>query len=198
MPRQLVLATSNKGKLAELQPLLADAGYALVTQGELGVEDAVEDGLSFIENAILKARHACAATGLPALADDSGLVVDALDGEPGLYSARYAGVHGDSAANIARLLERMQGLEGEQRRAHFHCVIVLMRHARDPQPLVVEGRWPGYVLEAPRGTGGFGYDPVFLVPEQQHTAAELDPALKNRIRHRGLALAALRARLHEL
>ncbi|KFN41985.1 RdgB/HAM1 family non-canonical purine NTP pyrophosphatase [Arenimonas metalli] len=198
MPRQLVLATSNKGKLAELQPLLADAGYALVTQGELGVEDAVEDGLSFIENAILKARHACAATGLPALADDSGLVVDALDGEPGLYSARYAGVHGDSAANIARLLERMQGLEGEQRRAHFHCVIVLMRHARDPQPLVVEGRWPGYVLEAPRGEGGFGYDPVFLVPEQQHTAAELDPALKNRISHRGLALAALRARLHEL
>mgnify|MGYP006189724405 FL=1 len=198
MPIQLVLATSNKGKLAELQPLLADAGYALVTQGELGVEDAVEDGLSFIENAILKARHACAATGLPALADDSGLVVDALDGEPGLYSARYAGVHGDSAANIARLLERMQGLEGEQRRAHFHCVIVLMRHARDPQPLVVEGRWPGYVLEAPRGEGGFGYDPVFLVPEQQHTAAELDPALKNRISHRGLALAALRARLHEL
>jgi XTP/dITP diphosphohydrolase len=198
MPRQLVLATSNKGKLAELQPLLADAGYALVTQGELGVEDAVEDGLSFIENAILKARHACAATGLPALADDSGLVVDALGGEPGLYSARYAGVHGDSAANIARLLERMRGLEGEQRRAHFHCVIVLMRHARDPQPLVVEGRWPGYVLEAPRGDGGFGYDPVFLVPEQQHTAAELDPALKNRISHRGLALAALRARLHEL
>jgi XTP/dITP diphosphohydrolase len=170
----------------------------LVTLGELGVEDAVEDGLSFIENAILKARHACAATGLPALADDSGLVVDALDGEPGLYSARYAGAHGDSAANIARLLERMQGLEGEQRRAHFHCVIVLMRHARDPQPLVVEGRWPGYVLEAPRGEGGFGYDPVFLVPEQQHTAAELDPALKNRISHRGLALAALRARLHEL
>jgi XTP/dITP diphosphohydrolase len=198
MPRQLVLATSNKGKLAELQPLLADAGYVLVTQGELGVEDAVEDGLSFIENAILKARHAWAATGLPALADDSGLVVDALDGEPGLYSARYAGAHGDSAANIARLLERMQGLEGEQRRAHFHCVIVLMRHARDPQPLVVEGRWPGYVLEAPRGEGGFGYDPVFLVPEQQHTAAELDPALKNRISHRGLALAALRARLHEL
>jgi XTP/dITP diphosphohydrolase len=198
MPRQLVLATSNKGKLAELQPLLADAGYALVTQGELGVEDAVEDGLSFIENAILKARHACAATGLPALADDSGLVVDALDGEPGLYSARYAGAHGDSAANIAKLLERMQGLEGERRRAHFHCVIVLMRHARDPQPLVVEGRWPGYVLEAPRGEGGFGYDPVFLVPEQQHTAAELDPALKNRISHRGQALAALRERLHEL
>ncbi|HEX4852574.1 RdgB/HAM1 family non-canonical purine NTP pyrophosphatase [Arenimonas sp.] len=198
MPRHLVLATSNKGKLAELQPLLADAGYALVTQGELGVEDAVEDGLTFIENAMLKARHACAATGLPALADDSGLVVEALDGEPGLYSARYAGAHGDSAANIARLLGRMQGLEGEQRRAHFHCVIVLMRHARDPQPLVVEGRWPGYVLDAPRGEGGFGYDPVFLVPDQQLTAAELDPALKNRISHRGLALAALRARLHEL
>ncbi|HEU0154245.1 MAG TPA: RdgB/HAM1 family non-canonical purine NTP pyrophosphatase [Arenimonas sp.] len=198
MSKKLVLATSNPGKLAELQPLLADVGYALVTQGELGVADAVEDGLSFVENAILKARHACAATGLPALADDSGLVVDALDGEPGLYSARYAGTHGDSAANIARLLERMQGLEGEQRRAHFHCVIVLMRHARDPQPIVAEGRWPGLVLEAPRGRGGFGYDPVFLVPEQQHTAAELDPALKNRISHRGLALAALRARLHDL
>ncbi|GAB2497293.1 RdgB/HAM1 family non-canonical purine NTP pyrophosphatase [Arenimonas alkanexedens] len=197
MPRKLVLATSNQGKLAELQPLLAEAGYALVTQGELGVEDAVEDGLSFVENAIIKARHACAATGLPALADDSGLVVDALDGEPGLYSARYAGSHGDSAANIAKLLERMQGLEGEQRRAHFHCVLVLMQHARDPQPLVVEGRWPGYVLAARRGEGGFGYDPVFLDPDQQHTAAELDPALKNRISHRGRALAQLRERLRE-
>ena len=125
-------------------------------------------------------------------------MVDALGGEPGLYSARYAGAHGDSAANIARLLERMQGLEGEQRRAHFHCVIVLMRHARDPQPLVVEGRWPGYVLEAPRGEGGFGYDPVFFVPSHDLSAAELDPQLKNRISHRGQALARLRERLAEL
>jgi XTP/dITP diphosphohydrolase len=196
--RKLVLATSNRGKLDELRPLLADAGFDLLPQAELGVGDAVEDGHTFLENALLKARHASAATGLPALADDSGLVVDALGGEPGLYSARYAGVHGDSAANTARLLARMQGLSGEQRRAHFYCVLVLLRHARDPQPLVAEGVWPGSVLEAPRGEGGFGYDPVFFVPAHGVSAAELEPHLKHRISHRGRALARLRERLAEL
>jgi XTP/dITP diphosphohydrolase len=196
--RKLVLATSNRGKLDELRPLLADAGFDLLPQAELGVGDAVEDGHTFLENALLKARHASAATGLPALADDSGLVVDALGGEPGLYSARYAGAHGDSAANTARLLARMQDLSGEQRRAHFYCVLVLLRHARDPQPLVAEGVWPGSVLEAPRGEGGFGYDPVFFVPAHGVSAAELEPHLKNRISHRGRALARLRERLAEL
>ena len=196
--RQLVLATSNPGKLAELKPLLAKAGFALVTQGELGVADAIEDGRTFLENALIKARHASEATGLPALADDSGLVVDALGGAPGLYSARYAGVHGDSAANNAKLLSEMEGLVGARRRAHFYCVLVLLRHAGDPQPLVAEGVWPGLVLEAPQGEGGFGYDPVFFVPSRGVSAAELEPHLKNRISHRGLALARLRERLAEL
>ena len=195
---KLVLATSNAGKLAELQPLLAPAGFELVTQGALGVGDAIEDGLTFLENALIKARHASAATGLPALGDDSGLVVDALGGAPGLYSARYAGRHGDAAANNAKLLGNMEGLVGARRRAHFYCVLVLLRHADDPQPLVAEGVWPGLVLEAPRGEGGFGYDPVFFVPAQGVSAAELEPHLKNRISHRGLALARLRERLAEL
>ncbi|TNJ33797.1 RdgB/HAM1 family non-canonical purine NTP pyrophosphatase [Arenimonas terrae] len=196
--RRLVLATSNRGKLAELQPLLGDAGFELVTQGELGVQDAVEDGLTFVENALIKARHACRATGLPALGDDSGLVVDALDGAPGLYSARYAGEHGNAAANIAKLLQEMRGFGGERRRAHFYCVLVALRHADDPQPLIVEGAWHGQVLEAPRGDGGFGYDPVFLDPERGLSAAQIEPAVKNRISHRGIALARLRQRLTEL
>ena len=196
--RKLVLATSNAGKLAELQPLLAGVGFDLVTQAALGVGDAIEDGRTFLENALIKARHASEATGLPALADDSGLVVDALGGAPGLYSARYAGRHGDSAANNAKLLGVMEGLVGARRRAHFYCVLVLLRHADDPQPLVAEGRWPGRVLEVPQGEGGFGYDPVFFDPAQGLSAAELDPQLKNRISHRAQALARLRERLAEL
>ena len=190
--RRLVLATSNQGKLAELRPLLADAGYELVSQGELGVGDAVEDGRTFVENAILKARHASAATGLPALADDSGLVVDALGGAPGLLSARYAGVHGDSAANIAKLLAALHHVPGEARSAHFYCVLVLLRHADDPQPLIAEGSWHGRILGAPRGEGGFGYDPVFLDTARGLSAAELDAGTKNRVSHRGQALARLR------
>ncbi len=196
--RRLVLATSNRGKLAELQPLLGDAGFELVTQGELGVEDAVEDGLTFVENALIKARHASRATGLPALGDDSGLVVDALGGAPGLYSARYAGEHGNARANIDKLLHEMRALAGDQRRAHFHCVLVALRHADDPQPLIVEGTWHGQVLEAPRGDGGFGYDPVFLDVQRGLGAAEFDADTKNRISHRGIALARLRERLAEL
>lgn len=192
---KLVLATSNQGKLAELKPLLAEFGHALVTQGELGVPDAVEDGRTFLENALIKARHACQATGLPALADDSGLVVPALDGAPGIHSARYAGSHGDAAANIAKLLESMRGLPDSQRAAHFTCVLVLLRHADDPEPLVAEGRWFGQVLLSPRGAKGFGYDPVFLDPGRGMTAAELDAATKNRCSHRGQAIARLRERL---
>ena len=149
--KRLVLASGNAGKLAELRALLADAGVELVAQSQLGVDDIEETGLSFVENALLKARHAARSTGLPALADDSGLCVDALGGAPGLYSARYAGNHGDNAANNAKLLRELEGLEPRQRGAHFHAVIVLLRHAEDPQPLIAEGVWPGLVLDAPRG-----------------------------------------------
>jgi XTP/dITP diphosphohydrolase len=194
-PVKFVVASSNAGKLAEFRDLLGAAGYAFVTQGELGVEDAEETGLTFVENALLKARHAARATGLPALADDSGLCVDALGGAPGLYSARYAGVHGDAQANIAKLLAAMKDVPTAQRTAHFHAVIVLLRHVDDPQPVIAEGRWSGLILETPRGDGGFGYDPVFLDPENNLSAAEFEPAIKNRLSHRGRALAALRQKL---
>ena len=174
---KFVVASSNAGKLAEFRDLLGGAGYEFATQGELGVADAEETGLTFIENALLKARHAARATGLPALADDSGLCVDALGGAPGLYSARYAGAHGDSQANIAKLLDAMKDVPREQRTAHFIAVIVLLRHADDPQPIIAEGRWSGLILAAPRGGGGCGYDPVFLDPENNLSAAEFDPAI---------------------
>ena len=194
---RLVLATSNRGKLAEIQPLLADSGFTLVTQGELGVADAIENGRTFIENALIKARHACAATGLPALADDSGLIVDALGGAPGLISAHYAGVHGDASGNIRKLLDALAGVPAAQRTARFYSTIVLLRHADDPQPLFAEGIWEGSILDAPRGDGGFGYDPIFFDPALQKGAGELPPALKNQISHRGQALAQLQERLRE-
>lgn len=190
---KFVVASSNRGKLAEFRDLLD--GYEFVTQGELGVSDIEETGLTFVENALLKARHAARATGLPALADDSGLCVDALDGAPGLYSARYAGTHGNAQANIAKLLDAMRDVPRERRTAHFIAVIVLLRHADDPQPIIAEGRWSGLILDAPRGAGGFGYDPVFLDPENNLSAAEFEPAIKNRISHRGRALAVLRQKL---
>lgn len=192
---RLVLASGNSGKLIELRELLADAGIALHAQSEFGVEDAEETGLTFVENAILKARHAARATGLPALADDSGLCVDALGGAPGLYSARYAGVHGDAAGNIAKLLTALRDVPEAARGARFVCVLALLRHAEDPQPLIAEGVWEGRILDAPRGGGGFGYDPVFFDPLLGQGAAELDPAHKHRISHRGRALAQLRAAL---
>ena len=194
----LVLASGNAGKLAELRELLGDGGLRLRAQSELGVDDVEETGLTFVENALLKARHAARATGLPALADDSGLCVDALGGAPGLYSARYAGPGGDAGRNIERLLRELDGVADDARGASFHCCIVLLRHATDPKPLVVEGDWRGRILRAPRGAGGFGYDPVFLDPGSGLTAAELPAARKNAVSHRGRALAALRARLHEL
>ena len=195
--KTLVLATSNRGKLAEIQALLADFDMRLVSQGELGVVDAIEDGLSFVENALIKARHACAMTGLPALADDSGLVVDALSGAPGLISAHYAGVHGDSAGNIARVLREMAGVPAGQRTARFHSTIVVLRHVADPQPLIVEGSWEGVILDQPRGSSGFGYDPIFFDPVSEAGAAELPPGIKNQVSHRGQALALLRTRLRE-
>lgn len=194
---KLVLASSNAGKLAELRDLLGD-GFELHAQSELGVEDAEETGLSFIENAILKARHASRATGLPALGDDSGLCVDALHGAPGLYSARYAGTHGDSEANIDKLLRELDGVADADRSARFVCVLALVRDAGDPQPLIAEGVWEGRILRGRRGGNGFGYDPVFLDPENGVSAAELDPAIKNAISHRGRALAILRERVSAL
>jgi XTP/dITP diphosphohydrolase len=189
---RLVLASSNTGKLAELQPLLAGAGYELVTQGELGISDAIEDGHTFVENALIKARHACRGSGLPALADDSGIVVDALDGAPGLRSARYAGAHGDAASNNRKLLAELQGVPEDKRTARFVAVIVLLRHAEDPLPLVAQGVWEGRVLTAPRGENGFGYDPLFFDPLLGRGAAELEAGLKNQVSHRGKALQALK------
>jgi len=188
---KLVLASSNAGKLVELRELLGD-GFDLHVQSEFGVADADETGLSFIENAILKARHAARATGLPALGDDSGLCVDALHGAPGLYSARYAGTHGNSEANIDKLLSELNGTDDAQRSARFVCVLALVRDADDPQPLIAEGVWPGRILRERRGSGGFGYDPVFFSPTHACSAAELPSEVKNRDSHRGLALAKLR------
>ena len=191
---KLVLASSNPGKLAELRELLG-SGFELHAQSEFGVVDAEETGLSFVENAILKARHAARATGLPALGDDSGLCVDALHGAPGLYSARYAGVHGDSDANIDKLLREIDGIADPARTARFVCVLALVRHADDPMPLIAEGRWEGRVLRARRGSNGFGYDPVFFSPAHGCSAAALPAEVKNRDSHRGRALAAVRERL---
>jgi XTP/dITP diphosphohydrolase len=195
---KLVVATGNKGKLAEIRDVLADTGIELVAQGELGIADADETGTTFVENALLKARQAARLSGLPALADDSGLMIDALDGRPGLIAAHYAGVHGDHARNIAKVLRELEGVPAERRTARFYSVVVVLRHADDPQPLIAEGVWHGSILEAPRGSGGFGYDPIFLDPVRGVSAAELDAATKNRVSHRGLALAALKQRLSEL
>ena len=192
---KLVLASSNAGKLVELRDLLGDTGIELHAQSGFGVGDAEETGLSFIENAILKARHAARATGLAALGDDSGLCVDTLDGAPGLYSARYAGSHGNSEANIDKLLGALDGVADEQRNARFVCVLALVRHADDPMPVVAEGVWEGRILHARIGSNGFGYDPVFFSPAHGCGAAELPAATKNRDSHRGIALAKLRERL---
>ncbi|HEY4144800.1 RdgB/HAM1 family non-canonical purine NTP pyrophosphatase [Pinirhizobacter sp.] len=192
---RVVLASSNAGKLAEFNQLLAGLGIEFISQASLGVDDADETGLSFVENALIKARHASTVTGLPALADDSGICVDALDGAPGLYAARYAGVHGDAAANRAKLLRELDGKPANERSAYFIAVIVLLRHADDPAPIIVEGRWSGRILTTERGNGGFGYDPLFLPEGFEQSAAELDPALKNRLSHRGQAVTALRDRL---
>jgi XTP/dITP diphosphohydrolase len=186
------LASGNAGKLGEMREILVDLDVELVAQSALGIADVEETGSTFIENALLKARHAARASGLPALGDDSGICVDALDGAPGLLSARYAGEHGNSAANIAKLLDALRDVPDAQRTAHFHCSIVLLRSPNDPAPLIAEGRWHGTILRAPRGDNGFGYDPVFFDSTFGKSAAELDAATKNRISHRGLALAKLR------
>ena len=190
---ELVLASHNAGKLKELQAMLG-AHVRVRSIGEFSSVEPEETGLSFVENAILKARHAARVSGLPALADDSGLAVDALGGAPGIYSARYAGGAGD-AANNAKLLEVLRDVPDEQRTAQFVCALALVRHADDPLPILCEGLWHGSILHAARGEHGFGYDPLFWVPERECSSAELPPAEKNQLSHRARAMAQLRARL---
>ncbi|CAM3709086.1 XTP/dITP diphosphatase [Rahnella bruchi] len=195
--QKVVLATGNAGKVRELAHLLADFGLDVVAQTELGVESAEETGLTFIENAILKARHAAAITGLPAVADDSGLAVDFLGGAPGIYSARYAGADACDQENLDKLLVALKDVPQGQRSAQFHCVLVYMRHAEDPTPLVCHGSWAGEITFAEAGAGGFGYDPIFYVPELGKTAAELSREEKSAVSHRGQALKLLFAAMKE-
>ncbi|EOY5459882.1 XTP/dITP diphosphatase [Cronobacter turicensis] len=189
--QKVVLATGNTGKVRELASLLQEFGLDVVAQTELGVESAEETGLTFIENAILKARHAAQVTGFAAIADDSGLSVDALGGAPGIYSARYAGSDASDQENLEKLLVALHDVPDEQRQAQFHCVLVYMRHADDPTPLVFHGVWSGVITRAPAGQGGFGYDPIFFVPSLGKTAAELTREEKSAISHRGQALKLL-------
>ncbi len=189
--QKVVLATGNAGKVRELASLLSDFGLDVVAQTELGVESAEETGLTFIENAILKARHAAQITGLPAIADDSGLAVDALGGAPGIYSARYAGGDASDQQNLEKLLDALKDVPDAERKARFHCVLVYMRHADDPTPLVCHGSWPGVIARQAAGNGGFGYDTIFFVPAEGKTAAELTHEEKSAISHRGQALKLL-------
>lgn len=191
---QVVLATGNPGKAREIAALLAPAGLEVVSQAGFGLSSADETGATFIENALLKARHAAAGSGLPAIADDSGLVVDALGGAPGIHSARYS-ADGSDAANVRKLLAALDGLPENRRRARFVCVAVLLRHPGDPLPIVCEGRWEGIIATTPRGDEGFGYDPVFVPLGERRSAAELPPGEKNRLSHRGRAFGALLERL---
>ena len=188
---ELVLASSNAGKLAELSAMLQPLGWKVSPQSEWVKEEAVENGLSFVENALIKARHAARFSGLAALGDDSGLVVDALQGRPGIYSSRFAGENANDQDNIQKLLCAMKGVEIPDRNAHFYCAMALVRHAGDPAPLIATGKWPGLILEEPRGQGGFGYDPLFWVPGRDCSSAELPAEVKNMLSHRGQALAEL-------
>ncbi len=189
--QRVVLASSNAGKLRELQAMLADSDFEVVPQSELGITDAVEDGLTFVENALIKARHASQQSGLPAIADDSGLVVAALQGTPGIYSARYAGADANDKDNNEKLLHAMRDFKAEQRHAYFRCALVFMRHAHDPVPIICEGSWHGEILPATQGKDGFGYDPLFFVPDHGCSSAELPRDVKNKISHRGQALQQL-------
>jgi XTP/dITP diphosphohydrolase len=193
--RTLVIATANCGKLREFRALLADLPFAPVSQSALGVASPEETGATFLENALLKARHAAEASGAAAIADDSGIEVDALGGAPGIFSARYAGEGAGDVANNAKLIAALRGLPPEARRARYRCALVYLDGPSNPAPLCAEGVWEGRILDSPRGSGGFGYDPYFWVPALEATAAELDPEQKNRLSHRGQALRALRAAL---
>jgi len=189
--QRYVLASGNKGKVREINEILAGLDIEVVPQSEFDVPEAEETGLTFVENAIIKARNAAELTGLPAIADDSGIEVDALKGAPGIYSARYAGVGASDQANLEKLLHEMKGVPEQQRGARFQCLMVCMQHAADPTPLICQGTWEGRILETPSGNNGFGYDPVFWVPEHGCSSAELSPDQKNKLSHRGKALQQL-------
>lgn len=197
--KELVLASGNPGKVREINQLLADLDLQVQPQSALGVEDIEETGLTFVENAILKARNAAQHTGRPAIADDSGIEVDALNGAPGIYSARFAGAGASDRDNLEKLLADLRDVPESQRTARFQCLLVYLRHATDPTPLICQGTWEGSILSAPRGAHGFGYDPVFYVPTHDCSSAELAPEIKNALSHRGQALrqlvSAMRTRL---
>lgn len=198
MSQKIVLASGNKGKLREFQELLANRGFEVLPQSDFAVTEAEETGTTFVENAIIKARHACRATGLPAIADDSGIEVDALNGRPGVYSARYSGASANDASNNDKLLQELAGVPEAQRTARYHAVLAYMRHADDPTPILCHGVWEGVILTEPRGEGGFGYDPLFFVPSHQCASAELDKAEKNRISHRGKAMQELLQKISQV
>jgi XTP/dITP diphosphohydrolase len=191
--KKVVIASNNAGKLREIARILEPLDFEAVPQGAFGVPECPEPHVTFVENCIAKARHASAHTGLPALADDSGICVDALNGAPGVYSARYAGEPKSDERNNQKLIEALQG--EDNRRAHYYCIMVYVRYADDPQPIIAEGAWHGEIIDTPRGDGGFGYDPYFLVPEYGQTGAELSMEVKNGISHRGQALRTLAEKL---
>ncbi|MES9992056.1 MAG: XTP/dITP diphosphatase [Candidatus Thiodiazotropha sp.] len=188
---KIVLASNNAGKVREINQLLTGEQITVVAQKDFNIPDAIEDGLSFVENAIKKARHAAGLSGLPAIADDSGIEVDALNGAPGIYSARFAGPAASDEANLQKLLAHLKQTPDEQRSARFQCLMVYMRHAEDPTPIICQGTWEGRILHQPQGENGFGYDPIFYVPSHNCSSAELEPDVKNSLSHRGQALQAL-------
>ncbi len=189
--RQIVLASNNTGKLKEFQALLDGLGLDVKPQSDFAIEPAEETGLTFVENAIIKARHAAGHSGLPALADDSGIEVDALQGAPGIYSARFAGINATDADNNAKLLDALKDIPEHKRTARYQCVLVFMRHEKDPTPIICQAAWEGRILTSAQGSGGFGYDPLFWVPELNCTSAQIPKAQKNAISHRGSAIAQL-------
>lgn len=195
--KDLVFASGNAGKLREVSQILEPLGWSVHSQGEFFQSEVEETALTFVENALLKARYACAKTGRPALADDSGLEVPALQGAPGIYSSRYAGEHATDADNVTKLLQHMEDVPACMRQASFYCAMVFCRHEHDPTPIIALGRWTGEILHEPSGEGGFGYDPVFFVPEEGKSAAQLDKETKNRLSHRGQALTELVKQLQE-
>lgn len=195
---KIVLATGNKKKVEEINALLAEMNYQVIPQSEFNVDSVPETGTTFVENAIIKARHAAEVTGLPAIADDSGIEVDALLGQPGVYSARYSGEQATDASNLQKLLTDMQGVPPVLRTARYWCVLVYMRHAKDPTPVICQASWEGSLATEPSGKNGFGYDPIFMVPDMDCTAAELEPATKNHLSHRGKALTMLVQALKDL
>lgn len=196
--KKLVIASGNAGKLREITALLKPLDFEVHAQSEFNLADVPETGTTFVENAIIKARHAAQCCNMPALADDSGIVVDALNGAPGVYSARFAGEHGDDAANNALLVEQLREVAAAERTARYQALLVYMRHSEDPTPLICEGSWEGRIVLEPQGEGGFGYDPYFFVPTHNCTAAQLAAEEKNRISHRGQALQCLLRKVREI